>query len=164
MIQFARRGKFSPYFNPGSSPLAHRIRSFSSKTKTEHLKPGQTHYSLLGLERNATRDQIQAGFFLAKEFHIDDAQMAGLADSSQAAERLANLETSYSVLMDRELKKLYDSEFSTAFREEIDVSEHWREHQEKQEQLALQKRRRFSTKGLGIGRDTRKNSKPGSGR
>ena len=84
-----------------------RIRMYSSNTKTEHLKPGQTHYSLLGVQKDATVEQIKAGFRTkAKEFHPDTAK----AGARNAEDEFKNLQASYAVLTDPELKAEYDRE------------------------------------------------------
>ena len=162
-VLWARRAVFSHHEFIQHSGLANGvwIRTFSSRTKTEHLKPGQTHYSLVGLQPNSSNEQMKAGFFLAKEFHFDDAITAGKSPQ-QAQEEFDHLQISYSVLMDPKLRSEYDRELPQVSRGQSDgMSEMWVEHEVRMERDQLSKAKKYSTKGLGIGRDQKKCSKPG---
>jgi len=65
------------------------------------------YYTVLGVQKNASQDEIKRKFrLLAKEWHPDRRQ------SNNAEEKMAQINTAYEVLSNLKRRKMYDQHFS----------------------------------------------------
>ena len=65
------------------------------------------YYTVLGVQKNASQDEIKRKFrLLAKEWHPDRKQ------SNNAEEKMAQINTAYEVLSNLKRRKMYDQHFS----------------------------------------------------
>ena len=73
-------------------------------------------YKILGVEKNATQDEIKAAYKrLAKQFHPDLQQNKTEAEKKAAEEKFKNVNTAYETLGDEEKRKVYDMGGQQAF-------------------------------------------------
>ncbi len=71
------------------------VRWFSSKC----------HYEILGIQRDATPEQIKAAYYRLAKMHHPDAQQ-----TSQGTELFGTMASAYETLMDEEKRYAYDLE------------------------------------------------------
>lgn len=115
-------------------PYMHTSRSFSTSSGS-----GETHYSRLGVNQNASTEEIKAAFRQkAKEYHPDTKKSGTKAS---AEEEFKKLNESYKILSDPKKRQEYDWEMKKQTEgqnfggHQEEESEYRKEHNEFQQQM-----------------------------
>ncbi len=84
------------------------------ESRVKLLDQGTDHFALIGVSRDATKDQIRTTYLaLAKQLHPDRLASLGIVDDNRRAQRLmAEINTAFAVLSDPARRKEYQDVLS----------------------------------------------------